>query len=193
MLLLTIVLILIVVGYIRFTFKQNTCKFDRLVRTIISGCCELTEAYKQLYLSSYRTPSDKMLLLIFLFLVYSEVSLSSLGPNDHSSNSSPDVSTRTTAGIFWSCFTTLIACTWTSIHPNIPARETSEWQLWWQRGKIFLIALVAPELIIHWALIQYRCSRQTVREFRRLFPDCTCPFYFWTPLTCLTISQPVLT
>ncbi|KIK64275.1 hypothetical protein GYMLUDRAFT_162048 [Collybiopsis luxurians FD-317 M1] len=77
-------------------------------------------------------------------------------------------STRSTAGIVWSCITTIFACTWLAVHPNVPSIHASQRELFWRRVKILIVALIAPEFIIVWAANQLRCARgalKTLREF----------------------------
>ncbi|KAF9065796.1 hypothetical protein BDP27DRAFT_1297995 [Rhodocollybia butyracea] len=62
-------------------------------------------------------------------------------------------STRTVPEIIWSCLTTIFACTWVAVHPNIPSRHDSYRDLLWRRVKILAVALIAPEYIILWQQI----------------------------------------
>lgn len=115
-----------------------------------------------------------MLILILSYFIHASLSLP-IPPND--STQSND-STRTVTGIVLSCLTTMLACTWTSVHPNIPARELSGRQRLWLRMKIFIITLIFPELTVGWALIQFRCSRLSVRKIREKFNSmCQSGFY----------------
>ncbi|KAJ7903327.1 hypothetical protein B0H14DRAFT_3122723 [Mycena olivaceomarginata] len=52
--------------------------------------------------------------------------------------------------IVWGCIATIFACTWVSVHPNVPPPRQSWLALLWRRLKMMLIAVVAPELINHW-------------------------------------------
>ncbi|OAX39393.1 hypothetical protein K503DRAFT_799686 [Rhizopogon vinicolor AM-OR11-026] len=81
-----------------------------------------------------------LLLAVLLCIPFVGASLSNI---NGTSSSMFDVSdppssntTRTLSDIIWNCVATLFACTWTAIHPNIPA-------------------LFAPELIITWAAQQF--------------------------------------
>ncbi|KAJ3912617.1 hypothetical protein F5877DRAFT_53787, partial [Lentinula edodes] len=58
------------------------------------------------------------------------------------------------AEIVWSCITTIFACTWIVVHPNVPALNESEGRLYWHHIKIMAVALIAPEFIIIWAAKQ---------------------------------------
>ncbi|KAE9392766.1 hypothetical protein BT96DRAFT_944402 [Gymnopus androsaceus JB14] len=74
--------------------------------------------------------------------------------------------------IVWSCLTTIFACTWVAVHPNIPALDDSGGQLLWRRVKILAVALIAPEFIIIWAANQLRSARSGIAELRN-FPACS--------------------
>jgi hypothetical protein len=54
----------------------------------------------------------------------------------------------------WSCLVTILLCTWVSVHPNIPGPD-EEWpKITLRRVGIMLAALIAPELVIAWAMRQ---------------------------------------
>ena len=74
--------------------------------------------------------------------------------------------TRTIWNIIWSCFSTLFACAWIAIHPNIPALKDSRWKIFRRRMMIMAFALVAPEMVIMWAARQHRDARLLVKEFQ---------------------------
>ncbi|TDL14486.1 hypothetical protein BD410DRAFT_845985 [Rickenella mellea] len=60
---------------------------------------------------------------------------------------------RTKYDIVWSCLTTMFACTWVAIHPNIPAPYESSFEIGLRRFGIVIMALIAPELV--------RCDGET--------------------------------
>ncbi|KAG6889680.1 hypothetical protein C0995_015428 [Termitomyces sp. Mi166 len=70
---------------------------------------------------------------------------------------------RKTFNIVWSCLTTIFACTWIAVHPNLPVN--GEWPFV-RRLKIFVLALIAPELIVSWALRQWISSRRLARIYK---------------------------
>ena len=57
--------------------------------------------------------------------------------------------------ILWSCSATIFACTWVSVHPNIPGRDNSQWKIFSNRAQIMLWTIMAPELVILWALREW--------------------------------------
>ncbi|KAJ7201104.1 hypothetical protein GGX14DRAFT_524653 [Mycena pura] len=73
-------------------------------------------------------------------------------------------SCRTLQNIVWGCFTTIFACTWVSVHPNVPPPRQGWLALVWRRLNLMSIAIVAPELMVGLAARQlvfaWRCSRE---------------------------------
>ncbi|KAF5389137.1 hypothetical protein D9757_004987 [Collybiopsis confluens] len=74
------------------------------------------------------------------------VALPSLASDDDLSPVSS--STRSVVGIIWSCVTTIFACTWIAVHPNLPSEDDSEWTIYWRRARIMMVALIVPEYVI---------------------------------------------
>ncbi|KAG1895025.1 uncharacterized protein F5891DRAFT_960705 [Suillus fuscotomentosus] len=73
--------------------------------------------------------------------------------------------TRTLWDIIWSCIATLFACTWTAIHPNIPGMDEGRMTIFFRRLFIMVLALIAPELMVTWATIQFLSALDTFKEF----------------------------
>ncbi|KAJ7700317.1 hypothetical protein B0H17DRAFT_853140, partial [Mycena rosella] len=61
--------------------------------------------------------------------------------------------------IVWGCLTTIFACTWVSVHPNVPPPNQSLLSLLWQRLKMMLVAVIAPELMVCFAARQFVTAR----------------------------------
>ena len=74
--------------------------------------------------------------------------------------------TRTIWNIIWSCFSTVFACAWIAVHPNIPAPNDSKWEIIRRRMMIAAYILLAPEMVIMWAARQHRDARFLVEEFQ---------------------------
>ena len=74
--------------------------------------------------------------------------------------------TRTIWNIIWSCFSTVVACAWIAVHPNIPALEDSKWKILRRRLMVTAYILLAPEMVIMWAARQYRDARLLAEEFQ---------------------------
>jgi len=72
---------------------------------------------------------------------------------------------RSMQDIVWSCIATIFACTWVSIHPNIPGPNETYLTKFFRRIGITVLALVVPELIVIWALRQWLVSRKLAKEY----------------------------
>ncbi|KAG2354840.1 hypothetical protein BDR07DRAFT_1189119, partial [Suillus spraguei] len=82
--------------------------------------------------------------------------------------------------IIWSCAATLFACTWTSLHPNIPGMDEGKFTLFSRRLRIMLMALITQELIITWATMQFLSARNTAKDFNDTFEwTTTHGFFAW--------------
>jgi hypothetical protein len=62
--------------------------------------------------------------------------------------------------IVWGCLATIFACTWVSVHPNVPPPRQSWLVLLWRRLKMMLIAVLAPEVIVAFAARQFLAARR---------------------------------
>lgn len=77
----------------------------------------------------------------------------------------PEPQTRGTIGLVWGCLATIFLCTWSAIHPNLPAEDETPWQILWRRVVYLTGALVAPEyfcLIALGDLFDARCVQKQV-------------------------------
>uniref|UniRef100_A0A0W0FKU3 Uncharacterized protein n=1 Tax=Moniliophthora roreri TaxID=221103 RepID=A0A0W0FKU3_MONRR len=74
---------------------------------------------------------------------------------------------RTIASLLWSCLSVIFICTWTAIHPNIPRVETNSIDTAYQGLRIMIVALIAPEVIIMWAMRQWLSARNIVKKFKK--------------------------
>lgn len=63
---------------------------------------------------------------------------------------------RAVLDILWSCLATTFACTWVSVHPNVPWRNEGKWTILGRRIYLMLLAILVPELMIVWAYRQWR-------------------------------------
>ncbi|KAF9266837.1 hypothetical protein L218DRAFT_941984 [Marasmius fiardii PR-910] len=66
------------------------------------------------------------------------------------------------------CVSVIVICIWASIHPNVPIVTRSKHWLfvYWDDLKITLISLVAPELIVLWALRQWIAARKILEKYK---------------------------
>ncbi|KAJ7811848.1 hypothetical protein B0H13DRAFT_2472195 [Mycena leptocephala] len=67
--------------------------------------------------------------------------------------------------IIWGCLATIFACTWVSVHPNVPAPNQSRLALFWRRLKMMIIAIIAPEIMVGFAARQFFAARLLSKEF----------------------------
>ena len=74
--------------------------------------------------------------------------------------------TRTLWNIIFSCFSTLFACAWIAVHPNIPAPGDSSWKIFCRRMMIMIFVLLAPELVIIWAARQHHDAKILAIKFQ---------------------------
>ncbi|KIK51331.1 hypothetical protein GYMLUDRAFT_234210 [Collybiopsis luxurians FD-317 M1] len=68
--------------------------------------------------------------------------------------------------IIWSCVSVLIACTWVSVHPNIPAPDDNLLVIFGKRIGLMIMALIAPELLVLWAARQWYAAKQLSKEYK---------------------------
>ena len=73
---------------------------------------------------------------------------------------------RTTWNIVWSSLLTIFACTWLAIHPNIPAPNDSFIRVKLRRMLLMGVGLLAPELIILWAMRQQAIARHLAELYK---------------------------
>ncbi|KAF8072094.1 hypothetical protein FPV67DRAFT_1412022 [Lyophyllum atratum] len=98
---------------------------------------------------------------------------------------------RSISDIVWSCLGTILACTWVAIHPNIAAPSENFMA---RRAKIFVVALIAPELIVLWAFRQRLAARRLTRKFKEFGWTTTHSFFaLMGGFTVSTDTQPLST
>ena len=105
-----------------------------------------------------------MSLIVTLFCIANALTLAAPLVDPTSSNSTsalvinPIASTkqRSTWEILWTCLATIFACTWVSIHPNIPSSKDGRMHIALQRLELMVWAILTPEMIIFWAMRQWR-------------------------------------
>ena len=73
---------------------------------------------------------------------------------------------RSVWDILWSCLGTIFACSWVSIHPNIPAPNESQRRIFLRRLELMFWAVVGPEMIINWALRQWIGARHLEKLYK---------------------------
>jgi hypothetical protein len=73
---------------------------------------------------------------------------------------------RTLWNIVWSCLSTIFLCTWVSVHPNIPGPDEERPKITLRRVGIMFAALIAPELVIAWAMRQRALAHELAEKHK---------------------------
>ena len=73
---------------------------------------------------------------------------------------------RSVWDILWSCLATIFACSWVSVHPNIPGPNESWWRIFLRRLELMFWAVVGPEMIICWAFRQWIGARKLQERYK---------------------------
>jgi hypothetical protein len=58
---------------------------------------------------------------------------------------------RGTMGLLWSCFATILLCTWSAYHPNLPAAKDTPWIIFKVRCAHMVLGIFAPEVVAWFA------------------------------------------
>ena len=70
----------------------------------------------------------------------------------------PEPDGRGTWSIVWSCLVTIIICTWSVLHLDVPERR-GRWYLFFRKVEYMLVTAVAPEYILFWAVKEFFLAR----------------------------------
>jgi len=81
--------------------------------------------------------------------------------------------TRSIYNILWSCLSTIFACTWITVHPNIPAPGDSQWAVLRRRLAIMGYFLLTPEYLVLWAGRQHYAARYFTKKYEKNHPGWT--------------------
>ncbi|KAG1886545.1 hypothetical protein F4604DRAFT_1277563 [Suillus subluteus] len=109
-----------------------------------------------------------VLFCIFIYLVGVIRAAPTTNTTISDSFKDPSFTTRTLWSIISSSVLTLFACIYSAIHPNIPSPKDSPNCIIRRRLGIMIMALIAPELIVTWAMRQRICARRVTRQFKKL-------------------------
>ena len=63
---------------------------------------------------------------------------------------------RTVWNILWSCLATTFACSWVSVHPNVPFKNEGRWEILSRRVFLMFFSILAPEIMVMWSFKQWR-------------------------------------
>jgi hypothetical protein len=76
---------------------------------------------------------------------------------------------RTKTSIIWSCLVTIFSCTWVAVHPNIPGPDTTRGSAFVRQVRLLVVALLAPETVICWAMRQWIAAYKLGHKYRCMF------------------------
>jgi hypothetical protein len=76
---------------------------------------------------------------------------------------------RAKSTIIWSCLVTIFSCTWLAVHPNIPGPDTPRWATFLRRVRLMVVAMIAPEAVIVWAIRQWISAYKLGNRYRSEF------------------------
>jgi len=115
-----------------------------------------------------------VLFCVFLYLVgviqAAPGTLTTNPTNTTTSNNFEFLSLTFTTRSLWtivsSSVLTLFACIYSAIHPNIPSPHDSPYYIIRRRLGVIIMALIAPELIVTWAMRQWISARCVTRQFK---------------------------
>ncbi|KAF7365585.1 hypothetical protein MVEN_00431900 [Mycena venus] len=96
-----------------------------------------------------------LLALANLFTRSSPVSGNSLESRGEAASCDNINNCRTLFGIISGCLATIFACTWVSVHPNVPPPGLGTLALSWRRFCMMLVAVIAPEVMAGFAARQF--------------------------------------
>ena len=71
--------------------------------------------------------------------------------------------------IIWSCLATIFACSWVSVHPNIPPPGASAVKVAIRRLELMAWSIIAPEYTIFWAAVQWISARKIEKKYAGIF------------------------
>ncbi|KAG2129181.1 uncharacterized protein EDB93DRAFT_1095598 [Suillus bovinus] len=128
-----------------------------------------------------------MRLLVFLCIFLYVVGVIQAAPTTNTTNTTtsdivktPPFTTRTLWTIISSSVLTLFACIYSAIHPNIPSpKDSGPFRILRRQLGLMTMALIAPELIVTWAMRQWFSAHQVTRQFKES-GSCASVDYMWT-------------
>ncbi len=112
-----------------------------------------------LILEVLRIADINQISIIILVLLFSSAIFGvEISPEDREDLPACSEDQWTLLGIVWSCLAMIFACTWLSVHPNVPGRHITAGRLIScaiEHMKIMVTAILAPEAIVAWAAVQF--------------------------------------
>lgn len=89
--------------------------------------------------------------------------------------------------IVWSCLVTIFACTWITVHPNVPGPDDTPIMSLLRRTKLMLYALIMPEAVLLWAMRQWLGARNITKHLNESY-HLQGPLFLLTQFYLLTTS-----
>lgn len=80
----------------------------------------------------------------------------------------PQPNARGTMDIVYSCASTIFVCVWVMLHLNVPAKHDSAWTRLLRKLRWFVLALLAPELLMLFAGGQWASAKRSVDDMKAL-------------------------
>ena len=103
----------------------------------------------------------------------------------------PQPEGRGTFGIFLSCATTIVLCSWSVMCLNLPEPGSSRLSFLQYKLRWLLFAIVFPEVVTSMAAEQWESANQSVVEFQRLgFPQWTMRHAFFADMGGFVLQSP---
>ncbi|KAF7375229.1 hypothetical protein MSAN_00409500 [Mycena sanguinolenta] len=103
--------------------------------------------------------------LVYLLARHRAVSGHPLGSRDELVSCDSSTNSRSLFTILTSCLITVFACTWVSVHPNVPPPNQSKLALLRRRLGLMLVAVIAPELMAGFAVRQFIDARWFAEKY----------------------------
>jgi hypothetical protein len=80
-----------------------------------------------------------------------------------------DGNTRSSWDIFWTCLSTILACTWAALHLNVPDRKWRKAAAGIIKGLAWVGVILAPELMALYAAIDVCYARKLMVQYNNSF------------------------
>ncbi|KAF8850799.1 hypothetical protein BDZ45DRAFT_731344 [Acephala macrosclerotiorum] len=79
----------------------------------------------------------------------------------------PGPTQRGTLTLTWSCVATIITCTWSTLHLNVPARQDDPWRKRFRKVKWMWITILFPKFIFSKAICEFKDAVDDTYEIKR--------------------------
>ncbi|KAJ5163247.1 uncharacterized protein N7500_005077 [Penicillium coprophilum] len=80
-----------------------------------------------------------------------------------------DDNTRSSWDIFWTCVSTILACTWTALHISVPRRDDTQAGYFWVKAVAWICTILAPEAMAGTAAEELWQARSTAARCNAAF------------------------